>query len=764
MEISSKYICLMMLLLKLTKELVHCNVINSTLNGTTTQADNAYNSGSEPGASDMILDNSGSARNTGALPWTIDCVENCTCFKDILNLGRHFNPPIINTRMKIVNCSGRGYMAMPMRVPWNTDVFYFIDNHLRVLRKVPYLPNLIYLDLSNSSIQQMDNYPLFSHLAKLHYLSLRDNRIKAIYDRCFIGLEVLDNLDLSYNLINFIHPHAFTGLSHLNELSLQGNKLSNLSSDWFQDMFDIRELDLSQNLLTAIHAKALDSLTNLYSLKLAENKIKTLDLEAFRQLQHLHMLNLSNNQIAQVPTDQIRRIKSLGKIILNQNPISKIKMGDFSHMNITSVSISYMDNLVVIEKLAFYNLPLLVSLHAHDNPKLIYIDHYAFKNVPNLKRLYIHNDQLSAISPSILDFLPNLEEIHLYHNPLLCDCNAFWVKEVLESAKTSNYSKPYFKYADFIRCGSPLNVSGQSITDVREDIFDRVCAPTTLQLFDDNYQFELGEELQLECHAFGVPNPTIIWTLPNGTIIDPSVLRNKIPKEQDKISLIDDCILIVKHLNTKDSGTYSCKSDNGIGYDISSTRIKVTNKPVRLIPYTVHSDYISLYWNGTQHNSMISDYQLHYRELEQTDHQIQEESAKPKVTIIQLGPQYHSYTVTKLKPLTNYEFCLIYVYKEESYKVDCLNISTQPQTQTEPAIKRLVSDKFVIGVCSAIGLIIVLTCLIMLVKKFCAHKDYDHPYDSDESETINIPLDNLYQPLSVPICTSKTSLLHKHVD
>ena len=159
------------------------------------------------------------------------------------------------------------------------------------------------------------------------------------------------------------------------------------------------------------------------------------------------MLNLSNNQITQVPTYQFSCAKSLGKVILNGNPLMRIKSGDFFNLNLTSVSISYMENLLVIERLAFRALLMLLSSFAHDNQKLIYID-----IVPNLQRIYIHNNELSAISPSMLDVLPNLEEIHLYHNPLRCDCNAFWVKELLESAKQTNYSKPYFNHSQELLC------------------------------------------------------------------------------------------------------------------------------------------------------------------------------------------------------------------------------------------------------------------------------------------------------------------------
>ena len=727
-----------------------------------------------------IMNNSGNAIHAEISPWTTQCVENCSCFKDISDLGSHFDPPIkLNTRMKIVNCTARVYYDIPRKVPTETDVLYLNDNGISKLDYFPYLPKLIFLDLSNNHMKKINNFRLFTNIQKLKHLILYNNQLKTLEPGSFSGLISLDNLDLGFNQISSIQPHAFVGLNHLKELNLRGNRLTNISNDWFKSVFDIRELDLSQNLLSVIEANILAPLTNLYSLNLADNKVRQIDLEAFRGLEKLKMLNLSNNQIVRVPTYQIRCAKSLGKLILNGNPLTRIKSGDFFNLNVTSVSISYMEKLLVIEKIAFHALHMLESLFAHDNQKLIYIDHNAFSLVPNLKRLYIHNNQLSAISPSMLNFLPNLEEIHLYHNPLRCDCNAFWVKEILESAKQTNYSKPYFNHSQFIKCGSPLNVTGRSITDVNEDFFSHVCAPTTLQLFSDKYQLDLGEELRLECHAFGVPDPSITWSLPNGTIIDPSLRQNRIIKPSDKISVIDDCVLIVKHLSTKDSGTYSCKSDNGFGYDISSTRVIVSNKPVRLFPYTVNSNYISISWNGTQHKSMISDYQLHYREVANGNTEVanddrevandnsqltQVEPANNEVSIIQLGPQYHSYTVTKLKPGTKYEFCLVYKYKQQTYKIDCLNISTHAQSRSGLGIQKLVSDKLVIGISTAIGLIILLTCIIMLVKKFCAQREYEHPYDSDESETINIPLDNLYQPLSVPICSSKTSLLSKHLD
>lgn len=679
--------------------------------------------------------------------WKTNCPQECSCYKG--------TPFIWINEIKFMNtvdCTDKGLQSLQMILPEDTEVLLVSNNNLTKVTQIPYSPYLVYLDLSNCSSESLDGSNLFLPLKKLEYLNLSGNRLQKLQSYSFVELSNLYSLDLSNNKISNISKIALAGLGHLKTLNIADNLLSRIDSNWFTDISsDLREFDVSNNRLTFIDTADVHSLSSLNLLNLSTNAIKVIDKGALDNLTNMVILDLSYNQLQFVPKESLQLMETLKKLILNGNPFFKIHSGDFQNINFAYLSLSYMPELVFIEKLAFQNLSFLVTLEAHDNPKLIYIDAQAFKNVPSLTTFYLHNNQLTALSPNLIQYVPSLEEIHMYRNPLQCDCNAFWIKELIEEASKTNISKPFFNHSQFIKCDFPINFTGISIRDIEENKFGRVCAPTTLPAFRENYELDLGEELRLECHAYGIPTPKLTWLLPNQSEISGDF-------HSKKFELVDDCVLIIRFLTLNESGTYACKADNGIAYDISSSRITVTNKPVRLLVFTVSFDYISLSWNGTKHSSMISDYQLQYREIKRDKSQ-NSSNHNTKYKVIPLGPQYRSYTVTHLKPKTVYEFCIVYVYDTEMYKVDCRYLETQDRTEYHSAIQKIVSEKIVAGVCTALGIVMAVACMVTLVKKFKLHKDYESPYNTDETESINIPLENVYRPSSAQMCSSKTSLL-----
>ncbi|XP_045164219.2 leucine-rich repeat neuronal protein 1-like [Mercenaria mercenaria] len=678
---------------------------------------------------------------------TENCPNECLCYKGTPSLS-------INQikYMKTVDCASTGLEDLPMILPDDTEVLLLSNNNFTKVTKLPYSPSLVYLDLSNSSIEILRSNNLFFHYKKLKYLNLSRNSLHYLQPYCFIGLSGLYYLDISKNKLTNISNSVFARMNNLKSFNMADNLLSRITQDWFTDVSeDLRELDISNNRLTAIREDDFSALNKLNILNLSANTIKDIDNGALSNLTNMLILDLGYNQMQIVPKESLQHMKLLKKFIFNGNPTRKIHSGDFDSMNFVYLSISYMPELLFIEKNAFQNLPYFTTLEAHDNQKLIYIDAQAFDNVPSLSTLYLHNNQLTALSPSLIQYVPTLEEIHLYRNPLRCDCNAFWIKELIDEASTTNYSKPFFNHSQFIKCDFPLSFIGTSIENIDDDKFQRVCAPTTLPAFKQNYTLDLGEELRLECHAYGVPEPKLTWLLPNQSAISGDF-------HSKKFELVDDCVLIIRYLTLSDSGTYACKADNGIAYDLSSTRITVTNKPVRLVVFRVSFDYVSMSWNGTRHNSMISDYQLQYREIK-GDNQQNNSNQNYRYKVIPLGPQYRSYTVTNLKPKTTYEFCIVYVYDTERYKVDCRKLKTKDKVEYHSAIKKIVSEKIIAGVCTALGIIMAVACMVTLVKKFRLHKDYESPYNTEETESINIPLENVYRPSSTQLCSSKTSLL-----
>ncbi|KAL3852852.1 hypothetical protein ACJMK2_016465 [Sinanodonta woodiana] len=667
-----------------------------------------------------------------SIVWETKCPESCRCTIDLV--------PHFKRIMKTVNCSFSDLQIPPRKIPDAAQAFLLSGNKIEKLRKLPHVPNLEYLDLSNNEIEIMDDFYLFSHFKEVKCLLLNNNRLKEIPTGSFSGLLNLDILDLSNNRIKTIYKHAFAGLNHLQTFNFEGNRLSELDPDWFEDMYDVKELILSNNSLTKLDSQVFKSLPELISLKLAQNNIWDIHPNAFEGLKKLTLLDLSNNKLALVPSKQLKMVPNLGMLLLDGNQIYKIQEDAFAFFNITELSLSYMPKLTILENKSFSNLPNLILLQLHDNQELLYIDNHAFYNCPLLKVLYVHNNKLMALPAELQTLLPSLEEIHLYHNPIRCDCNAYWIKEIL--SKPANETKIIFKDSEKVICESPLNVTGTPVEQVLDTKFSKVCTPTSLPLFHDEYKLDLGEELRLECHALGVPEPQIQWLLPNGSVLNTSVSNGK-------LEVHNNCTLIVHRVNGSDKGTYSCKSFNSVGFDISSTAVKISDKYIRLVPGPVSDDYISVSWNGSTHPSMITEYRLTYRQV----------GAKTTGTI-HIGQSFQTYAVTRLQPSTTYEFCIIYMYDTESYTIDCINVTTKATSMANAGITKIVDETVIVAVCSILGILLALGCVIALIRKFRNHQDYEQPFDQDESESMtNIPLNSFYQPLNTPLYSSRASLI-----
>ncbi len=81
----------------------------------------------------------------------------------------------------------------------------------------------------------------------------------------------LEELDLSFNIIQVISKHDLFKLSHLRVLKLSFNNISLIVDDAFQGNIFLENLNLFNNSLTEIPFKALEPLTNLKFLEMSNN-------------------------------------------------------------------------------------------------------------------------------------------------------------------------------------------------------------------------------------------------------------------------------------------------------------------------------------------------------------------------------------------------------------------------------------------------------------------------------------------------------------
>lgn len=83
----------------------------------------------------------------------------------------------------------------------------------------------------------------------------------------------------------------------------------------------------------------------------------------------------------------------------------------------------------------------------------------------------------------------------------------------------------------------------------------------------------LGERVNLECQAQGLPRPRISWALPNQTVVQAVSTR------EQRLMLFSNGTLHMKQTSYPDSGIYKCIASNVAGAATISVRLHVTALP-----------------------------------------------------------------------------------------------------------------------------------------------------------------------------------------
>ncbi|CAK9801613.1 Insulin-like growth factor-binding protein complex acid labile subunit [Anthophora quadrimaculata] len=174
----------------------------------------------------------------------------------------------------------------------------------------------------------------------------------------------------------------------------------------------VEQLNLSNNLLTNITNSDINRLIDLQYLNLARNKLSSLpdDLQSLRSL---HRLDLSGNKIYEIiDINSIRQLPSLMVLQLSRNPLSSLEglvsasitVLDASHCEIRELTNTSLDGLKALTSLSLAGNPLKLIQKVW-SPKLHWLD------MSDCRLNYLHPDTFSG--------LPELEELQLSNNPTL---------------------------------------------------------------------------------------------------------------------------------------------------------------------------------------------------------------------------------------------------------------------------------------------------------------------------------------------------------
>uniref|UniRef100_A0A2K5RGF5 Adhesion G protein-coupled receptor A2 n=1 Tax=Cebus imitator TaxID=2715852 RepID=A0A2K5RGF5_CEBIM len=94
-------------------------------------------------------------------------------------------------------------------------------------------------------------------------LLLSNNKITVLRNGSFLGLSLLEKLDLRNNVISTVQPGAFLGLGELKRLDLSNNRIGCLSSETFQGLPRLLRLNISGNIFSSLQPGVFDELPAL---------------------------------------------------------------------------------------------------------------------------------------------------------------------------------------------------------------------------------------------------------------------------------------------------------------------------------------------------------------------------------------------------------------------------------------------------------------------------------------------------------------------
>ncbi|CAF3360343.1 unnamed protein product [Rotaria sp. Silwood1] len=313
-------------------------------------------------------------------------------------------------------------------------------------------PNLIYLDLCHTQLNDIQLNKLFSQIdmpdlttlilsnnnikilktkfpTRIRYLDLSNNYIKSLDYTSFKSLYSLNILNLSYNSPLDIQQDTFTRVPYLEILDLTSSLPSLPIDDLFLPLQKLRYLNLSLNNLNSLprfpiphdaHTIAsYDHHLPVLNVDLSNNNFNRIDFDIFSsastQDKYIISIDMTNNQLKtlQLPFNLSTGIKRRGPLIelnINNNPLecSCILYENIFQLLQNDIS-SQQDNSFILN-------PPIQSLPSQQYPSGFYPNQYSPINMPP-QPLPPVISPLYPQSPNLINYIRTRRQLSLPNHP-----------------------------------------------------------------------------------------------------------------------------------------------------------------------------------------------------------------------------------------------------------------------------------------------------------------------------------------------------------
>ncbi|CAG9794745.1 unnamed protein product [Diatraea saccharalis] len=304
----------------------------------------------------------------------------------------------------------------------------------------------------------------FVGLPMLQHLDIAENKLQELKPCTLVSLPQLNSLDLSFNKISVLSPGTFDHLNNIEELYLKGNELRNLQNEIFDKLKKLNVLDLSNNVIDGsnLSPRIFDNNKIITSLDLSRNDMSRAHENLLQSFQTLQSLYLDRCFLTRVPSFVTKsNLKTLQQLILSTNQITNLDdptsfinmdeliMLDFAGNSIESVAENVFtplrklktivlkhNHLKQIPEKLFQNMPKLVNIDLSYNDIQV-INLASFRNTP-MKNLNLSGNNLTYMPVNfygtLISFGGKLKKFLFTNNPWQCAC----LRDILQEVKEHN--------------------------------------------------------------------------------------------------------------------------------------------------------------------------------------------------------------------------------------------------------------------------------------------------------------------------------------
>lgn len=189
------------------------------------------------------------------------------------------------------------------------------------------LNNLLYLNLAGNNISNLKS-GIFVGLRSLKELNLKKNHLTTFKGEFFITWKsngtMIEKMDLSDNQISYLFPTSFKVHPNLRVINLARNKFNFFPGELIMGLEFVQEIDLSGNVLKTLDEFDFGRLPRLKVLKLHDNDIEIVSETAFHNSTQLQIIDLSNNNIEKIGERTFQGLNRIEKLNVKNNSLSEL--------------------------------------------------------------------------------------------------------------------------------------------------------------------------------------------------------------------------------------------------------------------------------------------------------------------------------------------------------------------------------------------------------------------------------------------------------